>query len=90
MKKVLILISILILALMISLVLMFTEKNKVISLDKDIKEYKEKISNLDKEISEFDSKLEEANNEAKSNLNEDKLKVYEIWEKQNKYLDESL
>ncbi len=92
MKKILVLISILLLIgiLVISCLFMLKEKNKINSINKDIDNYKIEIDNLNKEINEFDSKLEQVSNEYKDKVDENKMKLYEVWENQNKYLDESL
>ncbi len=90
MKKVVVLLSFLIIVLIISCLFMFKEKNKISSVNKDIDNYKIEIDNLNKEISEFDSRLEQIDNEYKDKVDENKLKLYNVWIEQNKYLDESL
>jgi len=68
----------------------FYDKNKLNLIDKDIDNYKLKINELNKNINNFNLEKEQVEKQIKENIDENKLKLYEVWERQNKYLDQSL
>ena len=89
-KIVIILLSLLIVIFVISMLFMLKEKNKLNILDKDINNYVIKKNELEEKNKNFDIEKEQVMNEINSNVNKDKLRIYEIWESQNKYLDDAL
>ena len=88
MKKVVFIV--LLLVLITSFIVMLSEKNRVNMVNKDINNYSHKIDELNNEINNFDIKKEQVKENVLSKIDEDKLKVYEVWEKENKYLLDAL
>lgn len=88
MKKVVFIV--LIIVLITSFVVMLSEKNRVNMVNKDINNYSHKIDELNSEINNFDIKKEQVKENVLSKIDEDKLKVYEVWEKENNYLLDAL
>ena len=84
------LIIVLVLVALTSTGFMFYEKNKLDLINKDINDYELEIKDLNESISNFDIEKEQVEKEIKENVDENKLKLYEVWERQNKYLDQSL
>lgn len=90
MKKALIVIIILVLLSITSIVFMLIEKNKLDSINKEIKNYITDKENLQNKINNFETEKEQVEKDLNENIDKDKLSMYEIWVSQNKYLDESL
>ena len=88
MKKVVFIV--LLLVLITSFIVMLSEKNRVNMVNKDINNYSHKIDELNNEINNFDIKKEQVKENVLSKIDEDKLKVYEVWEKENKKLLDAL
>ena len=76
--------------LLTSFIVMLSEKNRVNMVNKDINNYSHKIDELNNEINNFDIKKEQVKENVLSKIDEDKLKVYEVWEKENKNLLDAL
>ena len=92
MKKVLIILIfvVLITTLVVSTIYMFNEKEKLKTIDNDINNLITQKQELEEKNKNFEIEKEQVNNEINSNVNKDKLRMYEIWEYQNQYLDEAL
>ena len=90
MKKVLVLVILLSLVTIVSTILMFKEKQKLNSINIEINEYAIQKEDLKKKIENFEEEKKQVEKELEENVDKDKLRMYEIWKSQNKYLDESL
>ena len=88
MKKVVVIV--LIIVTLVSTGFMLYEKNKLDSINKDINNYEKEIKGLNESISSFEQDKEQVEKEIKENIDENKLRLYEVWERQIKYLDQSL